>query len=57
MENSKEPNNIPPELTLELCEKVLEYFNSKLKGDIDPTPSLNDLALLASDIKKQIKKV
>jgi len=47
---------IQNENTLELCSGVLNHLSSKLSGDISPEPSLNRLAVLASDIIKQIKQ-
>ena len=56
MENKKQLNNIPPERTYELCQMVLEHLGSRLREDVLVSPSLNDIAILASDIKQELKK-
>jgi hypothetical protein len=49
-------NAVPPERTMELCKAVLDYLGSRLSQDIEPKPSLNSVACLASDIMKELRK-
>ena len=47
---------VTPERTMELCKAVLDYLGSRLNGDISPSPSLNSVACLATDIMKELRQ-
>jgi hypothetical protein len=46
---------VSAERTMELCDAVLDYLGSRLRQDTSPTPSLNSIAVLAAEIKKELK--
>ncbi len=48
-------NQIPPERTLELCKMVLDHLGSRLREDVVVSPNLNEVAILAVEIKKELK--
>lgn len=41
--------------TIELCDSIFKYINSRLKKDIIVTPSINELCVMADNLKNKIK--
>ena len=55
-ENKENKSNYEYDDTIKLCKMILEHLNSRLREDVIPTPDLNKIACLASDILKEKNK-
>lgn len=47
---------VPAKRTMQLCQAVIDYMGSKLRGEEITTPSLQTISALAFDIKKELEE-